>query len=198
MAYNSGANLTPLYVRGKVLSPEVWKKILPPPLSAKVKWSAPYRLHYFASCQPPRSFRATFLDPFSPPSSLSLSLELARLTGCKSRMDVLLLVCYRCYDHDKLQIMACFISGWLGILILCFGFDYYRQRGLARLPRRQIHNAAQCRQKLSNSAKPYKICIFDHIWVYVRPHIWAVMSWSCIYNSWFECGAVRCLFKRTY
>ena len=113
---------------GKKFSPK--PNHFPPPLpSAKVKWSAPYRLHYFASFQPPRSFRATFLDPFSPPSSLSLSLELARLTGCKSRMDVLLLVCYRCYDHDKLQIMACFISGWLGILILCFGFDYYRQRG---------------------------------------------------------------------
>ena len=26
MAYNSGANLTPLYVRGKVLSPEVGEK----------------------------------------------------------------------------------------------------------------------------------------------------------------------------
>ena len=31
-----------------------------------------------------------------------LSLELARLTGCKFRMDVLSLVRYRRYDHDIL------------------------------------------------------------------------------------------------
>ena len=99
------------------------KSLMPPP-PPNPKWSAPQGLHYFVSCQPPRSFRASFLDPFSPPSSLSLSLELARLTGCKFRMDVLSLVRYRCYDHDILQ--SC---GWLGILILCFGFDYFCQRG---------------------------------------------------------------------
>ena len=105
--------------------------------ASKVKWSAPYKLHYFVSCQPPRSFRATFLDPFPPPSSLSLSLELGRLTGCKSWMDVLSLVCYRCYDHDTQQScgkqinckLSYFISGQLGILMLCFSFDYYCQPG---------------------------------------------------------------------
>ena len=100
MAYNSGANLTPLYVRGKVLSPEVWGKNshqnhithASPPLQK----SNGLLLTGFTTSL--RSFRATFLDPFSPPSSLSLSLEL----GWKSRMDVLSPVCYRCYDHGTL------------------------------------------------------------------------------------------------
>ena len=46
---------------------------------------------------------------------------------------------------------------------------------------------------------PLKFAVFDHIWVWVRPHIQAVTSWSSIYNSWSEIGwsSVDRLFKRT-